>query len=233
MAKPKILIIEDETDIRELIHYNLSREGYQVHVAGSGEEGLELAVTQSPDLIILDLMLPGIDGFAVCTRLRQDQRTQDIPVIMLTAKTGEGDVVLGLGLGADDYISKPFSPRQLVARIQAVLRRTQREPEERPQDRHQVGPILVDTSSHEVYVRGAAVGLTLAEFRLLLSLVTNPGRVMSRDQLLDKITAGESVIIDRNVDVHVRSVRKKLGTDGDMIVTVRGIGYKLAPAPSL
>jgi DNA-binding response OmpR family regulator len=226
MARNTILIVEDDPDIVELVQYNLEREGFATLTATDGEAGLATAGSHHPSLILLDLMLPGINGLDVCRRLKAQESTRAIPVIMLTAKGDEADVVLGLGLGADDYVTKPFGPKQLVARIQAVLRRgpvreTAQEPE-----RVEHGPLVVDAARHEVILDGRVLAFTLAEFRLLHALLLNPGRVFTRDQLLDKITKGETVIIDRNVDVHVRAIRKKLGKHGGIIVTVRGVGYK-------
>jgi DNA-binding response OmpR family regulator len=226
MGKNTILIVEDDPDIVELLQYNLEREGFATLAAADGEAGLAAAVNQQPALILLDLMLPGINGLDVCRRLKQNVSAQAIPVIMLTAKGDEADVVLGLGLGADDYVTKPFSPRQLVARIQAVLRRGPVKESTQVPERVEQGPLVVDSARHEVRVDGHPAMLTLAEFRLLHALVANPGRVFTRDQLLDRITKGESVIIDRNVDVHVRAIRKKLGKHGGIIATVRGVGYK-------
>ena len=226
MDKTTILIIEDDPDIVELLQYNLEREGFAVLAAAEGEAGLTVAMERQPALVLLDLMLPGVDGLEVCRRLKQEAVTRALPVIMLTAKGDETDIVLGLGLGADDYVTKPFSPKQLIARIRAVLRRGPvRDTAETPEC-IQHGPLLVDSSRHEVRVDGQPVALTLSEFRLLQALVGNPGRVFTRDQLLDRITKGESVIIDRNVDVHVRAIRRKLGDHGGLIVTVRGVGYK-------
>ncbi len=226
MANATILLVEDDPDIVELVRYNLEREGFVVLDAGDGESGLEVAASGSPDLILLDLMLPGIGGLEVCRRLKQQESTRTIPIIMLTAKGEESDIVLGLGLGADDYVTKPFSPRQLIARIGAVLRRGVVGRTQPPPERIERGPFWIDVARHEIRLDGAPITLTLAEFRLLQALVANPDRVFTRDQLLDRITQGKSVIIDRNVDVHVRSIRKKLGAHGERIVTVRGVGYK-------
>jgi DNA-binding response OmpR family regulator len=226
MAKGPILIIEDDPDIVELLQYNLEREGFSMVSANDGEAGLALATRSHPILILLDLMLPGIEGLEVCRRLRQAAETRAVPLIMLTAKGDETDIVLGLGLGADDYVTKPFSPKQLVARIQAVLRRrTLQESGGTPAPIEQ-GPIVIDPTRHEVRLEGEPVPFTVAEFRLLEALFAHPDRVFTRDQLLDRITKGESVIIDRNVDVHIRAIRKKLGEHSDRIVTVRGVGYK-------
>ena len=229
MGRRTILIIEDDPDIVELVQYNLENEGFDSLTASDGEAGLAAASSHQPALILLDLMLPGINGLDVCRRLKGEHATKAIPVIMLTAKGDEADVVLGLGLGADDYVTKPFSPKQLMARIQAVLRRGPVKESTKPPERVEHGPLVVDIARHEVSLAGRPVALTLAEFRLLHALLANPGRVFTRDQLLDKITKGETVIIDRNVDVHVRAIRKKLGKHGGMIVTVRGVGYKCTP----
>lgn len=222
-----ILIIEDGPDIVELLHYNLERERYRVLVESSGEEGLKTAQSQLPDLILLDLGLPGLGGLEVCRRLKSDPAAESIPIIMITARGEESDVILGLEMGADDYVSKPFGIRELIARVRAVLRRVPDKPAGEPGVVIQVGPIHIDSARHEVRVNKDPVELTLAEFRLLKTLATQPGRVFSRDQLLDRITEGKAVIIDRNVDVHIRSIRKKLGEARELISTVRGVGYKL------
>lgn len=227
----KILIIEDDSDISELVQYNLMKEGYFVQVASDGELGLSQAVEQKPNLIILDLMLPGLDGLSVCRKLKAHQATMDTPIVMLTAKGEESDIVVGLEMGADDYISKPFSPKELVARVRAVLRRPRGDaPPKMPLSSGQNilsnGPISIDHERHEVWLNGESLVLTLAEYRLLATLLSRPGRVFTREQLLEKITGGEVYVIDRNVDVHIRSIRKKLGHEADMILTVRGVGYK-------
>jgi DNA-binding response OmpR family regulator len=221
-----ILIIEDDADILELLTYNLARDGYHVHSAKNGETGLKEAVRLVPSLILLDLMLPGIQGMEVCRRLKQRPETSAIPLIMMTAKGEESDVVLGLEMGADDYVVKPFSPKELLARIRAVLRRASGEGRGEYAQAIRLGDVLIDSWRHEVRVGGEAVPFTLTEFRLLQALASNPGRVFTRDQLLERITEGKSFIIDRNIDVHIRSIRLKLKTDRDRIVTVRGLGYK-------
>lgn len=229
--KRSILIIEDDEDIVDLVSYNLEREGFEVTTADSGEEGLRLALNQKPSLILLDLGLPEIQGLEVCRLLKMRDQTTRIPIIMMTARDEESDVVVGLEVGADDYVTKPFKMRELVARVRAVLRRTKGVSSKQGHDSIRIGPLLVDTERHEVYVEGKQVELTLAEFRLLRSLATNVGRVLTRDQLLNEITAGTAHIIDRNVDVHVRSIRRKLGADlRNLITTVRGVGYKLKEA---
>jgi two-component system phosphate regulon response regulator PhoB len=226
MVKESILIIEDEPDIVELLQYNLEREGFRVATAQVGESGLSLARSKKPDLILLDLMLPGTDGLDVCRSLKQDPATRDTPLIMVTAKGEESDVVLGLEMGADDYVPKPFSPREVLARVRAVLRRNERAGNDDERKRIELGDVVLDADRHEVTVHGESVPFTRAEFRLLWALAANPGRVYTRDQLVDRITAGESVILDRNVDVHVSSIRKKLGDQEGLIATIRGVGYK-------
>lgn len=225
-----ILIIEDDQDISELVQFNLEREGFRVKIASDGEMGVTQALREKPDLIVLDLMLPGLDGLAVCKNLRANPQTKDIAIVMLTAKGEEADIITGLEVGADDYLSKPFSPRELVARVKAVLRRPKNETakplslEQGPQK--SIGPISIDHDRHEVWLHSQPLSLTLAEYRLLSTLVSRPGRVFTREQLLERITGGEVYVIDRNVDVHIRSIRKKLGNEADFIMTVRGVGYK-------
>jgi two-component system phosphate regulon response regulator PhoB len=222
----KILLIEDDSDISELVQYNLEREGYKVYASGDGEIGLSQAMALKPDLIILDLMLPGLDGLSVCRKLRANSQTNDIPIVMLTAKGEESDVVIGLEMGADDYVAKPFSPKELIARIRAVLRRPRTAQTQAAEGRRTVGPVTIDPERHEVWLNGTPLALTLAEYRLLSALTSRPGRVFTREQLLEKITGGEAYVIDRNVDVHVRAIRKKLGGEAEFILTVRGVGYK-------
>lgn len=225
MDKSLILVIEDDADIRELVQYNLEREGFGVLVARDGREGLELAKRKTPALITLDLMLPGLSGLDVCKQLRAFAPTSGMKVIMLTAKGEEGDIVVGLEMGADDYLTKPFSVKELVARVRAVLRRGRVNAEPRAEHLH-AGPVGIHLANHEVRIGGKAVRMTLSEFRLLSTLISVPGRVFTRDQLLDKMTGGEAIIIDRNVDVHIRAIRKKMGRHGDCIEAIRGVGYK-------
>ena len=232
--RERILVIEDDHDIQDLLRYNLKKEGYEVDVAGDGERGLDLARTKSYDLALLDLMRPGIDGLEVCRRVRSDPRTEGLPVIMLTSKGEEADVVVGLGIGADDYMTKPFSVRELQARIRVALRRTRSsgdgKTEKRPVQR---SGIEIDPVRHHVVVDGQPVALTLAEFRLLHFLMRNEGRVYSRTELLPHVVGDGVVVVDRNIDVHIRNVRKKLG-DRRMnnLVTVRGVGYKFETDPA-
>jgi two-component system phosphate regulon response regulator PhoB len=223
MSKNKILIVEDDHDIVEMVEYNLREEGYATISAFNGEDGLRLAKKENPDLIILDIMLPIIDGFEVCRNLKSEKVTADIPVIILSAKSQETDKVVGLELGADDYITKPFSPRELIARIRAILRRgrvlsldgcIQRD------------DIVIDSSKHKVKVLEKDIVLTLTEFRLLEFLARRPGMVFSRDQILDGVIGDDALVCDRTVDAHVKSLRRKLGQAKDYIETIRGVGYR-------
>lgn len=226
MARKKIVVIEDEPDIQEVIDYNLTREGYTVVTADSGDEGVRRVVDGAPDLVLLDLLLPGLDGLEVCRKLKMDPVTQKIPIIMVSAKGEESDVVLGLGVGADDYVTKPFRPKELVARVRAVLRRGVLQDDEARSERLVRGGLMVDAARHEVKVDGVAVTLTATEFRLLHLLASHPGRVFTRDQLVTRVIGGGAAVIDRNIDVHVRSIRKKLGEHRHLIGTIRGVGYR-------
>jgi len=222
----KIVVIEDEVDILEVITYNLGREGYQVIASESGEDGLEKIGNSSPDLVILDLMLPEIDGIELCRKLKSDPLTQRIPVIMVTAKGEESDVVLGLGVGADDYVTKPFSPKELVARVKAVLRRSGERVETESSDRIARDGVIIDVKRHEVKVDGESVKFTATELRLLHFLASHPGRVFTRDHLMNRVIGDDAIVIDRNIDVHIRSIRKKLGEHRELIETIRGVGYR-------
>ena len=225
MPKAHILAVDDEEDILELVSYNLTKGGYRVSCVTTGEAALSAARSRPPDLILLDLMLPGVDGLEVCRLLRQDPTTQRVPIIMLTAKGEESDIVSGLELGADDYITKPFSPRVLLARVKAVLRRgSEQEPEDMSALR--VHGIEVYPGRHEVLVDGASVDLTHTEFRLLQFLARRPGWVFTRHQIIDAVHGVGYPVTDRSVDVQVVGLRKKLGDSGDLIETVRGVGYR-------
>jgi DNA-binding response OmpR family regulator len=225
MAKETLLIIEDERDIIEIIQYNCEREGYTVLSATNGEKGLEIARTRRPAAVLLDLMLPGLDGIEVAKRLRRDPETRETAIIMLTAKGEESDVILGLGVGADDYVVKPFKLKELLARIKAVLRRGPVQDEGPTGKRIEISGLVIDSAKFQVLQQGKEIPLTLTEFKLLATLASAPGRVFTRDLLLEKIQ-GDTYIDERNIDVHVRSIRKKLGENTDYIQTVRGVGYK-------
>ncbi len=224
--KEKILIVEDEKDIIKMLEYNLKKEGFRVIHACDGEDALDLAARENPNLILLDLMLPGIDGLEVCKTLKKESKTASIPIIMLTAKAQESDKVVGLELGADDYITKPFSPRELIARIKAVLRRVT-EKEKLPEI-FQTGDLKIDFSKISVTIKDKPVELTAKEFELLKTLLKAKGRVLSRDYLLDTIWGYDHAmeIQTRTVDVHIRTLRKKLKTTSKYIVTVKNYGYR-------
>ncbi len=224
MAKKIILAIDDEKDIVKLLQYNLEREGYQFLSAKSGEEGLDMTRSKRPDLIILDLMLPGIDGLEVCKILRSNKETKNIPILMLTAKSTEIDQILGLELGASDYISKPFSVKVLCARIKNIFR--SHEPKKDDSTVLRAGDLALDREKLIFSIKGKPVSLTKLEFKMLTHLIQNRGKVFSRDQLLSGVWDGEAFVVDRTVDVHVRSIRYKLGKYRDMIETVRGSGYR-------
>ncbi|SBW07229.1 DNA-binding response regulator in two-component regulatory system with PhoR (or CreC) [uncultured delta proteobacterium] len=223
MAEATILIVEDEKDIRELLAYSLAREGFTVLEADNGVTALSLAAMKRPDLVILDLMLPGMDGLGVCRQMQRDPATADIPVIMLTAKGEEVDRIVGLELGAADYIVKPFSLREVALRIRAVLKRGNAEA--KPAVLH-CGPITLDPVSHTVRVDGADVDLTVTEFRLLEDLLQNLGKVRDREQILTAVWGHSFEGYSRTVDTHVRRLRAKLGEGADLIETIRGIGYR-------
>jgi two-component system phosphate regulon response regulator PhoB len=225
MAAKHILVVEDDKDILELIRYNLTRDGYTVTCHTSGEDGLNAAKTNPPDLMVLDLMLPGVDGLVVCRALKNDARTQGIPIVMLTAKSTESDIVAGLEIGADDYITKPFSPRVLTARLRAVLRRKTEQVTGEDVTLH-IHNITIDPGRHEVIAVKEPVALTHTEFRLLHFLARRPGWVFTRDQLVNSIRGEEAIVTDRTVDVHIASLRKKLGSCAKYIETIRGVGYR-------
>jgi two-component system phosphate regulon response regulator PhoB len=226
VAKESILVVEDEDDIRELLRYNLAREGYRVTAAASGEEALRAARDSLPDMVLLDLMLPGVDGLEVCRSLKQDPQTRKLPIVMLTAKGEEADIVAGLELGADDYVTKPFSLKVLLARLRAVLRRSRAAPASDTQV-IALHDLTIHPGRHEVLVQGQPVELTATEFRLLHLLASRPGWVFTRGQIVSRLHGQDYSVTDRAVDVQVVSLRKKLGPWGKNVETVRGIGYRL------
>ncbi len=222
-----ILLVEDEQDLLELLRYNLNREGFNTVTAATGEDGLKQVRLAKPDLILLDLMLPAMDGLEVCRTLKSREHTADIPVIMLTARGEESDIVRGLELGADDYITKPFSPRILMARIKAVLRRSENETNSFDSGSTiTVGGIHLDPDRHEVLASGEPIELTATEFKLLTLLMSKPGRVFTRQQIIETIHEGFAAVTDRSVDVQVVALRRKLKDSGRNIETVRGVGYR-------
>jgi two-component system phosphate regulon response regulator PhoB len=227
MAYGKILVVEDNPDILELVAYNLEAQGYEVTRAMTGENGLSQAARVGPDLVILDVMLPGINGLDVCRKLKQNETTRSLPVILLTAKSEDADIISGLELGADDYITKPFSPKVLIARVRALLRRVS---EDKVPDANlilQVHGITMDTVRHEVTVEGQEVAVSATEFAILKHFMTNPGWVFSRNQIIDAVRGGNYPVTERSVDVQILGLRKKLGPQGQHIETVRGVGYRL------
>jgi two-component system phosphate regulon response regulator PhoB len=230
MSKKSILVVEDEEDIQQLVSYNLVRAGFDVDCADTGEEALQRVRAKQPDLVLLDLMLPGKDGAEVCRTLRLNEQTREIPIIMLTAKGEDDEVMAGLDLGADDYVTKPFSPGVLVSRIKAVLRRKvkgQTPVNSEPGQAIPIHDLLIDPRRHEVKVGGRLVDLTLTEFGILEFLAKRPGWAFSRQQIIDAVRGYEYIITPRAVDVQIFSLRKKLGETGKKIETVRGIGYRL------
>ena len=224
MSQATVLVIDDEKDVLELLRYNLEKGGFEVVAARDGESGLKAATASPPDAIVLDVMMPGLDGLGVCRRLREESRTARIPIILLTAKAGEADRVVGLELGADDYVVKPFSPRELVARIRALLRRTA--PASTESETLRRGDLVVDSGRHEVTWKGKPVVLTATEFKILHYLASRPGRVCPRTEIIDSAFGRDVAVVDRTVDVHVTALRRKLGKGGELLETVRGFGYR-------
>ena len=225
MKKKKIIVVEDEPDLVDVVTYNLEREGYSVLASQRGDEGLNLIRSEVPDLVLLDLMLPGMDGLSICRQMKSDSSTKEIPIIIASAKGEESDVVIGLEMGADDYLAKPFSPRELLARIRAVLRRGAPTADVRD-DRIVIRDLTIDSRKHEVKINNVVVSLTSTEFKLLHHLASSRGRAFSREQLLNRVVGMGVVVVDRNIDVHIRALRKKLGDHSDMIQTIRGVGYR-------
>ncbi len=224
MSRPRVLIIEDERALTDVLAYNLQREGFETVLAHDGQEGLRKAQTLLPEAVILDLMLPVMDGLSVCRELRAGERTRRLPILMLTAKAEETDQVVGFSLGADDYVTKPFSVKVLVQRVKALLRR--HEAEAGAADVVEHGGVRIDRLRHRAYAGGEELGLTPTEFRLLECLLKQPGRAFSRAQLMDAAIGEGAVVLERTIDVHVKALRKKLGEAGEKIETVRGVGYR-------
>jgi phosphate regulon transcriptional regulator PhoB len=224
----KVLVIEDERDIRELVRVNLEAEGFSVLEAGDGELGLALVKRERPAAVILDLMLPGLGGLEVCRRIRAEETTARMPVVVLTARSAEADKVVGLEIGADDYVTKPFSPRELTARVKALLRRAYNQQPEAPQEVYERGGLRIDFDTYEVYLDGKRIELSLREFELLRFFVKHPNRVYERAQLLELVWGPDTYVEPRTIDVHIRRLRRRIERDDSMpelIVTVRGVGY--------
>lgn len=225
MAKGKILVVDDEEDILELVRYNLKREGYDVICAEDGNQALDRVSKHMPDLVLLDIMLPGVDGFDVCKTMKNDSKTAHIPVIMLTAKSEESDMVSGLEVGADDYISKPFSPRILVARVKAMLRRFPKKDGDAGEVIKRDG-LIINPGRREVIVDGKNINLTFSEFEILALMANRPGWVFSRSQIVKMVKGDGYPVTERAIDVQIVSIRKKLGKRSDNVETVRGVGYR-------
>ena len=229
MEKPRILVVDDETDIRELLSYHLGRSGFLVQTAASGEEAIEALRDEAPDLIVLDLMLPGVDGLDFCRMVRRSPRTAGIPILMLTARDDETDVVTGLELGADDYLTKPFSPKVLTARIRAILRRRRHQStEDRPSAETSIrsGNVLIDPGRRRVWIEEKEIPLTYTEFNILYFLARRPDWVYSRRQIIEAVRGDDYPVTERSVDVQIAGLRKKLGSAGERLETVRGVGYR-------
>lgn len=226
MAKERILAVDDEEDILNLIKYNLEREGFKVETAVNGEMAVRIARENAPDLILLDLMLPGMDGLDVCRILKNDRNTSKVPIVMLTARGEESDIVTGLEIGADDYITKPFSPRVLIARIKTILRRDSKKEDAARNPVIRIGEMEIDTTKYKVAVNGENVDLTATEFSILIYLVKRPGWVFTRSQIINSVKGDDYPVTDRSVDVQILNLRKKLGDIGNLIETVRGVGYR-------
>jgi two-component system phosphate regulon response regulator PhoB len=230
MAREKILLVEDERTLTEVLTYNLDREGYETFVAHDGKEGLRKAQTILPAVVILDLMLPGISGLDICKELKKSPKTANIPIIMLTAKSEESDQIVGFAVGADDYVTKPFSTKVLLQRVKALLRR-KAAPESEPGDALVFGRLKIDKRSHKVTLGTQFLDLTPTEFRLLETLLRQKGRAFTRQDLMDSAIGDGAIVLERTIDVHVKSLRRKLGPMGDCIETVRGIGYRFRETP--
>jgi two-component system phosphate regulon response regulator PhoB len=223
----KILIVEDDDDIRELIAFNLEMSGYEIIKCDNGEDAIKIAVKENPDLFLLDVMLPGIDGFEVCRKIKKNQNLKETPVIMLTARTEDDDIITGLETGADDYITKPFRPKILLARVKTALRRKTSSEEDKNQNLLELHGISIDHNRYEVRLKGEEVHLSVTEFAILEYLAQNPGFVYSRNQIIDSVKGDGYAVTERSVDVQILGIRKKLGDFGRYIETVRGIGYRM------
>ena len=223
----KILIVEDEPDIVELLAYNLDQAGFKTEAVFNGADALERAKIELPDLVLLDLLLPEVDGLEICRTLKRDPKTAGIPIIMLTAKGEAIDRIVGLELGADDYITKPFSPREVILRIRAVLRRASSAPRNKPSNQIQINGLKIDLDRHQVFSDGSVIDLTATEFKILSLFAHSPGRVFTRSILMDAVWGQEYYGIERTMDTHVSRLRRKLGQFGERIETVHGVGYRL------
>jgi two-component system, OmpR family, phosphate regulon response regulator PhoB len=230
MPKSKILVIEDDRALAKVLEYNLIQNGFEVILSSDGQDGLQQARTKQPSLVLLDLMIPVIDGLEVCKRLRSAPDTRDVPIIMLTAKAEETDQVVGYSLGADDYVTKPFSVKVLIERVKSLLRRDQLRQNAEGEDVVTRLGVSIDRLKHRATLNGEAVDLTPSEFRLLETLIRQPGRAFDRTELVDSALGSDAMVLERTIDVHIRSLRKKFGEHADLIETVRGVGYRFRDA---
>lgn len=227
IQKKKILVVDDEADIRELLRYNLEQEGYQVELIENGEATLEFLRKNRVDLVLLDLMLPGLPGLELCKQLKKEADLEAIPIIMISAKSSETDVIVGLELGADDYITKPFSPKEVMARIKAIFRRLDEKKSAMPPEEIRYENLMMNLSKHEVWVDGKEVKLTSTEFKILQCLMSRVGHVFTRDELIDFALGKDISVVDRTIDVHITNLRKKIGSYGALIESIRAVGYRL------
>lgn len=231
IARKRVLVIDDEADIRELLRYNLEQEGYAVEAVADGEQALDSLKKGKVDLVLLDLMLPGLPGLELCKQLKRQVELEAIPIIMISAKSSETDIIVGLELGADDYITKPFSPKEVVARIKAIFRRTDEKRTQEPQKELRFEELLVDIPRHEVRLDGKEVRLTTTEFKILQCLMSRLGHVFSRDELIDFALGKDISVVDRTIDVHITNLRKKIGRYGTSIESIRAVGYRFKDTP--
>lgn len=228
----RIMVVDDEPDIGELLKYNLDQEGFDVNVVRAGEKVLDLLQSESYDLVILDLMLPGVSGLDLCRQMKRNKSLEGVPIIMLTAKSSETDKIVGLEVGADDYITKPFSPREVVARVKAVLRRSEDRKDLPTKVKLEYEGIRIDSSKHEVFVDNREIKLTNTEFKILQCLLQKPGHVYNRTQLIDFALGKDVSVVDRTIDVHITNLRRKLNQRGSQIESIRGVGYRIKESRS-
>lgn len=230
-GRKRILVVDDEADIRELLRYNLEQEGFQIEAVADGEMALEHLKKNKVDLVMLDLMLPGLPGLELCKQLKRQADLESIPIIMISAKSSETDIIVGLELGADDYITKPFSPKEVIARIKAIFRRIDEKRTTEPQKELRFEDLVIDVPRHEVKIDGKEIKLTTTEFKILQCLMSRLGHVFSRDELIDFALGKDISVVDRTVDVHITNLRKKIGRYGASIESIRAVGYRFKDSP--
>jgi len=230
-GRKRILVVDDEADIRELLRYNLEQEGFQIEAVADGERALDFLKKNRVDLVLLDLMLPGLPGLELCKQLKRQADLESIPIIMISAKSSETDIIVGLELGADDYITKPFSPKEVIARVKAIFRRIDEKRTSEPQKELRFEELVIDVPRHEVKIEGKEVKLTTTEFKILQCLMSRLGHVFSRDELIDFALGKDISVVDRTVDVHITNLRKKIGRFGPSIESIRAVGYRFKDSP--